>query len=210
MDEETAAAEALTDATPSTLAGCVAVATYFSDHPNRPGNPSLGDDAFDCLARGVMALGTSDALKPAVSACEVEALGRRHGRLLKAWNAADARGAQIAEAVEAPLYDRRESVRDQAAYSRASSLLGALFQVSLVNEYVDRLCDIASLSPKKAKEAEQEARKATSCLYSIVSVLEGHAGVDRTAVGGEYSLPPYLDPHAIVDRCLGETVGDHG
>ncbi|GBD48149.1 hypothetical protein [Methylopila sp. Yamaguchi] len=146
----------------------------------------------------------SSLAAPAAPICVVEQMGRTFAKLNAAITESELASvgefAPFNDGTETILHHRAEALQHAAAHQLASSLEGAMFQVTIAAEFL-------SMIEPGYKEFRRGERKkayvaAMSCLYSIIRVLERVTGADRGDLGGRSSMPDFVDPHTRVERAL--------
>ena len=132
-----------------------------------------------------------DAFTPA---CPVERLGRELARLNDARNEADEQSVRLKSPWSDVLRERVDAFWEEivarqtlAAYSRATSVGGALVHLGLISLAVEELGELVPIEDRAA--AERIASRIRRQLYSAAGVLTQALGPAAAGLGMEHHLP---------------------
>jgi hypothetical protein len=102
------------------------------------------------------------------------------------------------------LNEKREGIENAASIFPATSAIGALFQISLINGLVDL---IESFVPENSKHAGkcEDARKAVVCMcYSIRDFLVSVTDVNPEDGCGDYYMSDRYNPHRLIAAAIDQ------
>jgi hypothetical protein len=79
---------------------------------------------------------------------------------------------------------------------RISDIVGAISALPATTP-AGAAAQIRALSYLDGLPSEEDEERRLCLVYSIAHVLDGEAGVDHRAMGGEFFLPTYTDPYRL-------------
>jgi hypothetical protein len=137
---------------------------------------------------------TTNGCPVAAIMSQIEGIWREHGRI-------DALGREQGgcephqQALMSRLFEASEALKDIASFTRASSIDGALFQISLAYDLLQDL----ELNKFDEAATQKMFHRGKSLLFSAGSVLRRHSKSDF----GRRYMPDEGDPLYIFDLALG-------
>ena len=142
-----------------------------------------------------------------VSICPVAHVARQLSPAIAAYRQLDeaiarSRGARRSElehqftAVE----DRLYAFEAAATLDRTRSAMGAVLQLTLASNEIERLVSLTE--PDELRAARECQRKIDRVLYSVLTFLEESYGIRREDIGADFYARRDMDPHEAVEQAL--------